>query len=267
MRRAGRAAAAALYLLFFVGPLAWQLLTSVWPEAELGAPWPSRLTWAAWAEVVSGGAFARAMLNSIVVAGASTALALAAGAPAAFALARLELRGRGVLLGAALAAAMFPPIAAVTPLYAALRAVGLLDRLAGLVLVDAAFALPLTLWLLTSTFRALPGELYRAAQADGCTPFQAFRRVLLPLAAPGVATAAILVFILTWNEFLFALTFVATPGRRTVPVAIALFSGEHQEPWSVLAAASSLATLPVVALTLAFQRRIVSGLTAGAVKG
>lgn len=259
--------AAVAFLAFFLGPFAWQALTSVTPEPELGRAWPSALTLANYAELLRDGDFGRAIVNSLAVAAASTSLALAVGAPAAFAIAKLEFRGRRLLLGAALAVSMFPPIATVSPLYVTLRSLGLLDRLAGLVLPNTTFALPLTLWLLTNTFRAIPTEIYRSAQADGCTPFQAFRWVFLPLAAPGLATAAILVFITAWNEFLFALTFIATPSRRTVPVAIALFAGEHLEPWGQIAAASILATLPLAVLTFAFQRRIVSGITAGAVKG
>jgi multiple sugar transport system permease protein len=265
--RARHVLAAAAFAAFFLGPFAWQALTSLWPERELGRAWPSTLTLANYGELLRDRDFMRAALNSVVVAAGTTALALAVAAPAAFAAAKLEFRGRRALLGVALAVTMFPPIATVSPLYVILRAIGLLDRLGGLVLPYATFALPLALWLLTTTFRSIPGEIYRAALADGCTPFQAFRWVLLPLAAPGLATAAILVFISAWNELLFALTFIATPSRRTVPVAIALFSGEHLEPWGQIAAASMLATLPLAVLTFAFQRRIVSGLTAGAVKG
>jgi multiple sugar transport system permease protein len=148
-----------------------------------------------------------------------------------------------------------------------LRALGLLDTLPGLVLPYTSFSLPLALWLLTTTFRALPAELYRAARVDGCTPFGAFRRVLLPLAAPGLATAALLVFVFAWNELLYAITFVTSPSRRTVPVALALLAGEFRDPFVVIAAASTLATVPVVAIAILFQRRVVAGLTAGAVKG
>lgn len=162
---------------------------------------------------------------------------------------------------------MFPPIATVSPQYLLLRALGLRDTLAGLVLPYTTFALPLTLWILTSFMKEIPDDLFRAARIDGCTPFQAFRRVLLPLAAPGLATTAILVFIFSWNEFLYALTLLSSPEKRTIPVAITLFAGEHRDPWGEIAAASIIATLPLVALTLLFQRRIVSGLTAGAVKG
>jgi multiple sugar transport system permease protein len=253
-----------LVLLFFVGPLLWQLLTSLWPEAELTRPLPGSLTLSNYAGL--GVPFARAVLNSLVVAAATTALCLAAGASAAFAIAKLEFRGRGLLLGAALAISMFPPIATVSPLYLALRAFGLRGSLAGLVLPYATFALPLTLWLLTSFFRDVPDEIYRAALVDGCTPWQAFIRIYLPLSWPALATSAILVFIFSWNELLYALSFISSPSRRTIPVAIALFAGEHVEPWGQIAAASVVATLPLALLTFLFQKRIVAGLTSGAVK-
>ena len=261
----GRIVPTAAVLLFFLAPLAWQVLTSLWPEAELTRPLPSTLTLANYAGL--GGTFARAVLNSLLVAAGTTVLCLAVGASAAFAIAKLEFRGRSLLLGSALAISMFPPIATVSPLYLALRAVGLRDSLAGLVVPYATFALPLTLWLLTSFFRDLPDELYRAALVDGCTPWQAFVHVYLPLSWPALATCAILVFIFSWNELLYALSFLSTPSKRTIPVAIALFAGEHVEPWGQIAAASVVATLPLAVLTFLFQRRIVAGLTAGAVKG
>jgi len=251
-------------LLFFLGPLAWQLLTSFWPEPELTRALPHSLTVANYAGL--GATFARAVLNSLLVAAGTTALCLAVGASAAFAVAKLDFRGRGLLFGGALAISMFPPIATVSPLYLVLRAAGLRDTLAGLVLPYATFALPLTLWLLTSFFRDLPDELYRAARVDGCTPWQAFVHVFLPLSWPALATCAILVFIFSWNELLYALSFISTPSKRTIPVAIALFAGEHVEPWGQIAAASVVATVPLAFLTLVFQRRIVAGLTAGAVK-
>ena len=254
----------AAVLAFFLGPIAWQALTSFWPEPELTRPLPHALTLANYAGL--GATFAQAVLNSLLVAAGTTALCLAAGAPAAFAIARLELRGRSLLLGGALAISMFPPIATVSPLFLVLRAAGLRDSLPGLVLPYATFALPLTLWLLTSSFRELPDELYRAARVDGCTAWQTFARVFLPLSWPALATCAILVFIFSWNELLYALSFISSPSRRTIPVAIALFAGEHVEPWGQIAAASMVATIPLAVLTLLFQRRIVSGLTAGAVK-
>lgn len=260
-------AAAAAYLAFFLLPFGWLVLTSLWPDAELARALPSRLTLENWAAALRGGGLARAVANSLAVGAATTAVALALAAPAAFAVATLEFRGRRLLLGAALAISMFPPIATASPLYVGLRAIGLLDTLPGLVVPYTSFSLPLALWLLTSTFRALPAELYRAARVDGCTPFAAFRRVLLPLAAPGLATSALLVFAFAWNELLYAITFISTPARRTVPMALALFGGEFRDPFVVLAAASTLATVPVVLVAVLFQRRVVAGLTAGAVKG
>jgi multiple sugar transport system permease protein len=241
----GTALAVVAFLTFFLGPFAWQVLTSLWPDGELTRPWPSHLTLASYQGVLFGRPFLWAVLNSLGVATLTTLFCLTVGASAAFALAKLEFRGRGLLLSAALGVSMFPPIATVSPLYLILNAVGLRDSLVGL---------------------ALPYKLYRAARVDGCTPVGAFRRVLLPLAAPGLATTAILVFIFAWNEFLYALTFLSTPEKRTVPVAISLFASEYKEPWGEIAAASVVATLPLVVLTVLFQRRIVSGLTAGAVK-
>lgn len=260
-------AVAVPYLAFFLLPFGWLVLGSLWPDAELARALPSHLTLGNYAAALRGGGLARAVANSLAVGVATTALSLALAAPAAFAVARLEFPGRRLLLGAALAISMFPPIATASPLYVALRAVRLLDTLPGLVLPYASFSLPLALWLLTTTFRALPAELYRAARVDGCTAFGAFRRVLLPLAAPGLATSALLVFVFAWNELLYAVTFVTTPSRRTVPAALALFGGDFRDPFVVLAAASTLATIPVVLVAVLFQRRVVAGLTAGAVKG
>jgi multiple sugar transport system permease protein len=244
------------------------LITSLRPEGEvtqLGLP--HRLSLSSYAAAFRDQPFGRALANSVLVAGLTTLAALAVGAPAAFALGKLRVRGGTLLLAFALSVSMFPPIATVSPLYLMIRAVGLLDRAPALVVPYTTFALPLALWILTGFFRELPDELYRAARVDGCTPFGAFRKVLLPLAAPGLFTTAILVFVAAWNELLYALTFVSSPARRTVPVAIALFSGEHRDPWGEIAAASVVATVPLVIVTLVFQRRIVAGLTAGAVKG
>ena len=260
-------AVAAPYLAFFLLPVAWLALTSLWPDQELARALPSRLTLASYRAALEGGGLARAIANSLVVGLSTTALSLVLAAPAAFAVARLEFPGRRLLLGVALAISMFPPIATVGPLYVGLRAVGLLDTLPGLVLPYASFSLPLALFLLTQTFRDLPVALYRAARVDGCSAAGALRRVLLPLAAPGLATSGLIVFVFAWNELLYALSFVTTPSRRTVPVALALFAGEFRDPWVILAAASTVATVPVVLAAVLFQRRLVAGLTAGAVKG
>lgn len=253
---------------FCLGPLGWQLFTSLRPEAELGAlSLPSSLSLEAYRAVLRRPELLRAVANSALVAGGTTALCLSLASAAAFALARLPLRWGRWLLASALAVSMFPPIATVSPLFLIIRALGLRDTLTGLVLPYTTFGLPLSLWVLTGVFREIPIELYQSARVDGCTPFQAFRWVLLPLAMPGIATCGLLVFIASWNEFLYALTFTSTPENRTVPVALSLFATGHAEPWRELAAASILLTAPLVALALAFQRRIVAALTAGAVKG
>lgn len=267
MRRAWTVFLIVAAVTFCVGPFLWQVLTSLRPEAELtSAGLPSSVSFESYAGAFHGRPFGRVLLNSFLVAGTTTVFCLAVGASAAFALAKLEFRGKGLLLGGALAVSMFPPIATVSPLFLMIRSLGLRDQLPGLVIPYTTFALPMTLWILTGFFRDIPDELYRAARVDGCSPFQAFRRVLLPLAAPGIAATAILVFIFAYNEFLYALTFTSSPDRRTVPVAISLFAAEHKEPWGEIAAASVIATLPLVVVTLLFQRRIVAGLTAGGVK-
>jgi multiple sugar transport system permease protein len=268
MRKLTAAFAAVAAATFCLGPFAWLALTALKPDDEvtrLGLP--SHVTFENLRATFVERGFLQFLLNSAIVAGLTTVLALGFGGLAAFALAKLEFKGRQLFLGAALAISMFPPIATVSPLYLIVRAAGLRDTLAGLVIPYTTFALPLALWILTSFLRELPDELYRAARVDGCTPLQAFWKVLLPLAGPGVATTGILVFIAAWNEFLFALTFTSSVDKRTVPMAISLFAAEHKDPWGEIAAAAVIATLPLVVMTLLFQRRIVSGLTQGAVKG
>jgi multiple sugar transport system permease protein len=253
--------------VFCVGPVLWQLITSFGTVSESGSVQLRNASLQSYTSVLFGRAFVRSLLSSAAVAVATTVVSVALGTASAFALAKLPVRARGTLLAATLAASMLPPIAAVSPLYLLIRALGLRDQLAGLVLPYTGFALPLVIWVLSDYFARLPHELYRAAVVDGCSPWQAFALVYLPLSGPGLATAAILAFVFSWNEFLFALTFTVSPEVRTVPVAIALFAAEHREPRAEIAAASMIAALPLVALTLAFQRRVVEGLTAGAVKG
>ncbi len=207
------------------------------------------------------------MANSAVVAAGTTLLALGAGAAAAFALSILRIRHRSLILTVAVAVSMFPPIATVSPLFLLLSGLGLRDTLLALVVTYTTFCLPLAVWLLANFFDALPREVYVAARVDGCTAFGALWRVVLPLAAPGLVAAGLVVFVFSWNEFMFALAFTATEAARTVPVGIALFPGLHEIPYGEIAAASVVVTLPVVALAFAFQRRLVDGLTAGAVKG
>lgn len=257
-----------LAAVFSVGPFAWQVVTSFEPESDLSsAGLPHALTLASYEGAFRGRPFARVILNSFAVATTTTLVSLALAAPAAFAITKLPIRGKRALLAVALAVSMFPPIATVSPLYLLLGQLGWLDHLVALVVPYTTFTLPLALWILSGFFGEIPNELYLAARVDGCSPLQAFRRVLLPLAAPGLSTTAILVFVFAWNEFLYALTFISTAERRTIPVAISLFAAEHKEPWGEIAAASVVATLPLLILTLIFQRKIVKGLTAGSVKG
>jgi multiple sugar transport system permease protein len=255
---------------YCLAPLVWQLITSLRPTHELTTLpplLPTHFTLDHYAAVLAGPTFGRLIVNSLAVATGTTLLALAVGAAAAFALAKLRVRRRAVILTVVLAASMFPPIATVSPLYVIINALGLRDTLGALILTYASFALPLAIWVLTSFLRQVPDDLYAAARVDGCTPLQAFRRVILPLAMPGLVATGLLVFIVSWNEFLYALTFTATPRARTIPVGIALFPGVHEIPWGEIAAASMVVTLPLIALVLLFQRRIVDGLTAGAVRG
>jgi multiple sugar transport system permease protein len=268
VRRALLALAVCLAVAFCTGPFLWQVLTSLRPESELTSiGLPSALSLESYRRAFAAQGLGRALWNSFLVAGSTTALCLFVGAAAAFALAKLEIAGKRLLLGGSLLASMFPSVATVSSLYLVIRALGLRDHLGGLVLPYTTFALPMTLWIMTGFFRGVPDEIFRAAIMDGCTPLQAFHKVMLPLVAPGLGTTAILVFISAWNELLFALTFTSSPEARTVPVAISMFAGEHKEPWGEIAAASVVAMLPVIAAALLFQRWIVRGLTAGAVKG
>jgi len=259
--------AAALWCL---GPFLWQLVTSLKPDGELThlpPILPVHPTLDHYLAVFTGTSFVRIIANSVVVASCSTALSIAIGSLAAFGLAKLSVRFKGLILIFILSASMFPPIATVSPLYIIIRALHLRDTWWGLIITYTTFTLPLSIWIMTNFFREIPDEIYLASRVDGCSPLQSFIRIMLPLAAPGIATAAILVFIFAWNEFLFALTFTVTPASRTIPVAIALFPGLHEMPWGDIAAASIVVTVPLVVLVLVFQRRIIEGLTAGAVKG
>src|SRR5690606_28996290 len=255
--RVGTYLGVVLVAAYCLAPLAWQLVTSLRPPAELTTLpplLPTRVTLEHYAAVFTGHPFPRMLLNSFIVAAGATVIALAFGSAAAFALTKMRARGYGVLLAIVLATSMFPPIATVSPLYLLINALGLRDTLAALILTYSGFTLPLAIWVLTSFLRQLPDELYSAARVDGCTPRQALVRVILPLAAPGLAATGLLVFIFAWNEFLYALTFTATERSRTVPVGIALFPGLHEVPWGEIAAASLLVTVPVFVLVLLYQR-------------
>ena len=265
----GGAALAAL-VAFAVFPFWWALVASVTPESRLFAEpslWPAEPVLDHYRALWEERDFWIPVRNSLVVAGTTTLFCVVAGALAAYALARLRFRGKAAILSFILAVTMFPQISIVSPLYLLLRSLRLINTYPGLVLPYLTFAMPLTVWLLTGFFRQLPADLEEAALVDGASRWQTMIRVVLPLAAPGLATTAILTFLYCWNEFLFALSFTLGPDRHTVPVAIALFRGQYQVPWGQILAAALVATAPVAVLVLLFQRRIVQGLTAGALKG
>jgi len=266
-----------VYLLF---PFYWAVNSSLKTESQLFmAPAtaiprdPATLefspTMQNYSAVLRDGQFLRGLANSSIVATSTTVLALIAGSFAAFALGKLRFRGRRPALYLILAMTMFPQVTVLTGLYAVITALGLSARVS-MIFAYMIFTLPFTTWVLTSFFKELPDALMESAQVDGATTFQTFKSILLPLTAPALVTTGLLAFIAAWNEYLFALTFTSIdPTARTVPVAIAYFAGAvaRQEPFGEIMAAASLVTVPLVVLVLIFQRRIVTGLTAGAVKG
>ncbi|MFN8113784.1 MAG: carbohydrate ABC transporter permease [Solirubrobacterales bacterium] len=215
------------------------------------------------------GPFLKPLINSIGIALIATLIAIVLASFAAYAIARLDFPGKTAVLGGALAIAMFPAISTVGPLFDMWRTLGLYDTWAGLIIPYLSFSLPLAIYTLVAFFREIPWELEQAAQVDGATPFQAFRKVIVPLATPGMFTAAILVFIFAWNDFLFAISLTSSDASRTVPAALAFFTGDSQftQPFANIAAAAVIVTIPIIIFVLIFQRRIVAGLTSGAVKG
>lgn len=262
-----------LILIYTLFPFYWAFNTSLKGENEVIAT----ATWFArnpsldnYQSVLTNEKFIRGLFNSTLVAGGSTLLALVIGSFAAYALGRLQFRGRTVMLYAVLAMTMFPQISILSGLFSIVSDLGLFGSLGSLIVTYPLITLPFTVWTLTTFFKGLPGELEQAALVDGATGFQTFYMILLPLTAPALVTTGLLSFISAWNEYLFALTFTTiNPAAQTVPVAIALFTGQvqRQEPVAEIMAASVLVTLPLIVLVLYFQRRIVEGLTAGAVKG
>jgi multiple sugar transport system permease protein len=213
--------------------------------------------------------FTSALRNSIGISLIATTVSVALATVAAYAIARLQFRGKRLVLSAALAIAIFPTVALVGSLFDMWRILGIYDTWIGLIIPYVSFTLPLSIWVLSAFFREIPWEMEQAAQVDGATPWQAFRKVIVPLAAPGVFTAAILAFFFAWNDFVFGISLTATDAARPVPAALAFFTGESffQQPTAAISAASVIVTIPVIALVLIFQRRIVAGLTSGAVKG
>jgi multiple sugar transport system permease protein len=270
-------------LLFALVPVLWLISLSlkapesisVTPEtANLGDRFlPTEFTLDNYEALFSGGLddspFIQPLINSILISLIATSIAIVLAAFTAYAIARLTFPGKALILAGALAIAMFPAISTVSPLFDMWRALGLYDTYPGLIIPYLAFALPLAIYVLVAFFREIPWDLEQAAAVDGATPFQAFTKVIVPLAAPGVFTAAILVFIFCWNDFLFAISLTSSDASRTVPAALAFFTGESQftAPTGNIAAAAVIVTIPIIIFVFIFQRRIVAGLTAGAVKG
>lgn len=266
-------AAAALVVAVSVYPFLYALTTSFKTGTALfdARLWPSEPTLRNYQQLFSGDGppFGRHLLNSIVVATLTVVVSMLLAISASYALGRIPFRGKGTLLLAILAVSMFPQVAVLSGLFELMQALGLYDRAPGLVLPYLIFTLPFTVWILTTFMRGLPVELEEAAIMDGCGPLRIVFQVFMPLLVPALVSTGLLAFIGAWNEFLFALTFVSDAEQRTVPVSISLITGATawEVPWGSIMAASVIVTVPLVALVLLFQQRIVSGLTAGAVKG
>ena len=251
-------------------PFLWFVLTSWKTPAELTAIPPKLIPsfhWNFYRSALKEHDLLRYMANSVIIAGSATFITIAIGSLAAYALARFQLTWTKFYLFALLIISMFPQIAIAGPVWSILDHLGWLNTYHGLVSAYIALSLPLAVWILTTFFRELPPEIEEAALTDGCNRLQALYRVVLPLATPGILTASLLVFINAWNEFFFALLILTDPSVQTLPVGIALFPGEYTMPWGEIAAASTIATMPLICLTLLFQRGIVRGLSAGAIKG
>jgi trehalose/maltose transport system permease protein len=263
---------AALVVVISVYPFVYMLATSFKTGTALfdTSLLPKAPTWRNYDQLFHGHQpFGRHLLNSIMVATVTVAIALAMGITASYALGRIRFRGKSALLLAILAVSMFPQVAVLSGMFELMQAIGLYNEAIGLVVPYTIFTLPFTVWVLTTFMRGLPGELEEAAIMDGCGPVRIIFQVFMPLLWPALVSTGMLAFIGAWNEFLFALTFVNDDAQRTVPVSISLISGAnaYEIPWGSIMAASVIVTVPLVLMVLVFQRKIVSGLTAGAVKG
>ena len=258
-------------VLYSVFPFYWAIVSSLKSSSALFTVefWPKNVTFENYVNVFREQPFGRNILNSVIVSVITVALCLFLSVTAAYALGRVSFKGRGLLLLVILSVSMFPQVAVLSGMFELISAVGLYNNLVGLVMSYMLFTLPFTVWILTTFMRELPKELEEAAVVDGATPWVIITKVFLPLLGPVFATTGLLAFIAAWNEFLFALTFTLSNDMRTVPVAISLMSGgsQHELPWGSLMAGSVIVTIPLIILVMIFQKRIVSGLTAGAVKG
>ncbi|MCV7431109.1 carbohydrate ABC transporter permease [Mycolicibacterium bacteremicum] len=270
-RATGWAVVNVIVVLYALIPVLWILSLSLKPTSSVkdGKFIPEQITFDNYKAIFEGNIFTSALINSIGIGLITTLIAVTIGGMAAYAIARLAFPGKKLLVGVALLIAMFPQISLVTPIFNIERRLGLFDTWPGLIIPYITFALPLAIYTMSAFFKEIPWDLEKAAKMDGATPGQAFRKVIAPLAAPGIVTAAILVFIFAWNDLLLALSLTATERAITAPVAIANFTGSSQfeEPTGSIAAGAMVITIPIIIFVLIFQRRIVAGLTSGAVKG
>ena len=279
MKKLGTAVGVLVILVWCLLPVVWIISLSFKSEESVttGNPgfWPSDGTFAGWDnydKVLTDDLydyFPRAIINSIGISLIATLLSVIVATLAAYAIARLEFKGKKLVLSMALAIAMFPVVSLIGPLFDMWRTFGIYDTWPGLIIPYMSFTLPLAIWTLSAFFREIPWEMEQAAQVDGATSWQAFRRVIVPLAAPGVFTAAILTFFFAWNDFVFGISLTSTEAARPIPASLAFFVGSDpfNRPASLLAAAAVIATIPIIVIVLIFQRKIVAGLTSGAVKG
>jgi trehalose/maltose transport system permease protein len=270
-QKSGWITANVVTILLVLIPVVWIISLSFKDPSSITDPsfFPVKWTWANYSGIFSSSLFTRPLLNSIGIGLIATFISVVLASLAAYAVARLQFPGKQALIGMSLLIAMFPLISLVTPLFNIERTLGLFNTWPGLIIPYIAFGLPLGIYTLSAFFREIPWELEKAAKVDGATPFQAFTRVIAPLAAPGMVTTAILVFLFCWNEFLLAISLTATVAARTAPAALAFFTGSSQfaVPTGSISAAAVVITIPIIIFVLLFQRRIVAGLTSGAVKG
>jgi multiple sugar transport system permease protein len=264
----------AVIVLYALFPIAWIISISLKAPSDIanGQFTPTKPTWENYTTILTGSAsdlFLPALRNSFGICLIATAVSCLLAMFAAYAIARLDFRGKRLILSTALGVAIFPVISIVTPLFNVWRQIGLYDTWLGLILPYLSLTLPISIWTMSAFFREIPWEMEQAAQVDGATTWQAFRKVIVPLAAPGVFTTAIIAFFIAWNDFVYGIVLTSTEAARPVPAALGLFSGASQfeDPTGAIAAAAVIVTIPVVILVLLFQRRIVAGLTNGAVKG
>jgi multiple sugar transport system permease protein len=260
-----------IVVIYALLPVVWIVSLSLKPADEItnGKFLPKEPSFDNFSAIWKDPQFPSALRNSLGIALIATLLAVVLATFAAYAIVRLDFPGKALIMSGALAIAMFPPVAIIGPLFNMWRSLHLFDTWFGLIIPYMTFTLPMAIWTLSAFFREIPWDLDKAARVDGATPFQAFRKVIAPLAAPGMFTSAILVFIFAWNDFLFATALTSTNRARTVPAAITFFTGSSQFdfPTGQIAAASVVVTIPIIVMVLIFQRRIVAGLTSGAVKG